>query len=355
MKITAILKGVPDNQGRLPVVIRTANGKTRSFQSTQIRLQPRQLKDGKVIGHPQAATLNQLIKKIIADKEIEALTGRMELPAVSFHKYAEGQLQAWERVQKPETIRSYTNDFDKFKEFAPDATITGTTPALLERYQAYLYDIGNTTNTQWKAFKFIRKIILRAIKDKLLTMEQNPFLVFDAPKYKDPKKKYLTKDQVDRIERFAIETPSLELAFCANWFVISCYTGLRYSDMKAFNIKDHIRDNRLIVHTVKTGEIVSMPVSSRLRSLLDRVGWKGMHYTNQAYNELLKSIAALCNIDINITAHLSRHTAAMMWANAGLSEEVVSKLLGHSNMRSVRVYFKISNLRIDDELKRLGL
>ena len=159
---------------------------------------------------------------------------------------------------------------------------------------------------------------------------------------------------MDAIERFAIETPALELAFCANWFVISCYTGLRYSDMHAFNFREHIKDGRLVMYTTKTGEIVSMPVSPRLKSLFDRVGWKHLHYTNQSYNDLLKSIATLCGIELNLTAHVARHTAAVMWANAGMSEEVVAKLLAHSNLRSVRVYFKLTNLRIDEELKKMG-
>lgn len=177
--------------------------------------------------------------------------------------------------------------------------------------------------------------------------------MFDGPKYQDNPKQYLTREQVNRIEAFAKETPSLELSFCATWFVIGCYTGLRYSDMQAFSEKKNIKDGRLIVHTVKTGELVSMPISEKMRSLFDRVNWKPLHYTNQAYNRFLKSIAALCNIDMPIAAHFSRHTAAMLWANAKISQEVAAKLLGHTTTKTTAIYYKISGQRVDEELKKL--
>lgn len=351
MKISVILKGTPDSQGRKPVVIRTANGKARSFKATQIRVLPRQFKDGKITGHPQAVFFNQKIKKLIAETETSALNGETEKEAVPFYDYAERQLLQWESKRKPETVRSYRIEQRKIKEFAPGLNLQDITSKWLELYRMHLHKIGNCTNTQWKAFKFIRKILLIAIKEKLIT--DNPLEFFDAPKYRDPKKEYLTRSQVDALEKFARETPAKELSFCAGWFVISCYAGLRFSDMKAFNAHDYIRENRLVVHTVKTGEIVSMPVSSRLKSLFDLVGWKGMHYSNKTFNDYIKSAAALCGIKENVTAHMARHTAAVMWADAGMSEEVVAKLLAHSNLRSVRVYFKLTNSRIDNELKKL--
>jgi site-specific recombinase XerD len=78
-----------------------------------------------------------------------------------------------------------------------------------------------------------------------------------------------------------------------------------------------------------------------------------MHYTGEQYNRLLKLVAMGSGIDKVISSHTGRHTAAMTFANAGISQEVTSKILGHSDLRSTKTYYKITNTRIDLELKKL--
>jgi site-specific recombinase XerD len=56
----------------------------------------------------------------------------------------------------------------------------------------------------------------------------------------------------------------------------------------------------------------------------------------------------------SISAHESRHTFAILLANAGISQEVDAKLLGHTSMRSTAIYYKITGSRIDEEIKKLG-
>ena len=57
-------------------------------------------------------------------------------------------------------------------------------------------------------------------------------------------------------------------------------------------------------------------------------------------------------IDKKVSTHTGRHTMAMSLANSGISQEVTAKVLGHKDLRSTVSYYKISNARIDAELKK---
>ena len=78
-----------------------------------------------------------------------------------------------------------------------------------------------------------------------------------------------------------------------------------------------------------------------------------MHYTGEAYNRLLKLIIKGSGINKKISSHSGRHSAAMKFTNAGIRQEVIAKILGHKDLRSTRTYSKISNIAIDNELKKL--
>ena len=48
-----------------------------------------------------------------------------------------------------------------------------------------------------------------------------------------------------------------------------------------------------------------------------------------------------------------RHTFAVMWLNRGGSIETISKLLGHTSLKTTMIYSKITNKRIEEEVGRV--
>ena len=76
--------------------------------------------------------------------------------------------------------------------------------------------------------------------------------------------------------------------------------------------------------------------------------------TNQKMNAYLKEIADLCNIDKKLTFHLSRHTfATTVTLSNGVPIETVSKLLGHTNIRTTQIYSKVVDLKISEDMNML--
>jgi site-specific recombinase XerD len=351
MTVSAIFKGNKDSLGRKSVYIRVNDGSKRTFRATTMKLLPSQLKKSIVVNHPQAKQFNSLVREWIIEAENKILF-KDQFEDVNFFTYCTECLRAWDKVKRPETLRQHLSEINKIKNFAGvHLKLSQITPEFLYRYKSHLYEKGNSTNTLWKTFKFLRLIVLKAFKEKRI--RENSFQMFEMPKYKDPKKVYLSKSQIDKIDKFSLDKkcPN-EMKLAAVWFVITAYTGLRYGDAFAFS-KSNIVNGRIVVYTSKTHEVVGMPLNSKLKALFERIDYKPLHYSNAHYNRLLKGIAVMCGIEEKLTGHVARHTAAMIWANAGLSQEVVSKLLGHNSLKTTAIYFKISNQRIDQELKKV--
>jgi integrase len=352
MKVTAILKGRIDTNGHRPIQIRIYNGKN-FYKPTHIKVLPTQFKNGKVVDHPKSSEWNERIKNLIIQYQAQALKEpEKKKPKVYLFDYVMQCANKWDKIKRSGTIRIYWSQLEKLKGFTPNILISQIDNNFLYAYQSYLINLGNSQNTVWSSFKFLRTILNDAVKEDVL--DKSPFKKFTMPKYTDPNKTYLLPDEIKKIDKFCLQKNCpAELFFVGTWFLIGCHTGLRLSDQRAFDKKKNIHAGRLVVKTSKTGELVGLPISEKVKKYFERIQYRPMHYTGEAYNRLLKLVAMGSGIDKRITTHSGRHSAAMMFANAGISQEVTGKILGHTDLRSTRTYYKISNTRIDLELKKL--
>ena len=66
--------------------------------------------------------------------------------------------------------------------------------------------------------------------------------------------------------------------------------------------------------------------------------------TNQKTNAYLKEIADLCGVKKNLTFHLARRTFATMSSSKGVPMESVSKMLGHTNIKTTQIYARIMEI-----------
>ena len=351
MKVTAILKGMIDQNGHQPIQIIVAHGATRKFFPTHIKVEPKLFDKGRILpAHPKAKELNKIIEIKIIQYQAKALEGfDKKIPKTDLIDYI--KKTCLHLTREYSTVRVYQSQLNKLRRFRPSIYLTDINHDFFNGYKAHLKAIGNDNNTIWSSFKFLKTFIKKAINEGLL--KENPFLNWEAPGYIETNKKYLTEDEIKLFDKFAKGNIAPDLKQTAYWFLIGCYTGLRISDIKAFDKKKHIVGGRLIVVTQKTGEIISLPISDKLRKYFEAVDYQPPTIHENTYNKLLKVIASAIGIEKTVHAHLSRHSFAMMLANLQISQEVAAKLLGHSNLKSTSVYYKISNQRIDSEMQKL--
>lgn len=69
---------------------------------------------------------------------------------------------------------------------------------------------------------------------------------------------------------------------------------------------------------------------------------------------VLKKIAEICGIDKNFTFHLARHTfATTVTLSNGVPIESVSKMLGHTSIRTTQIYAKVVERKLSEDMQNL--
>ena len=178
----------------------------------------------------------------------------------------------------------------------------------------------------------------------------NPFRTLDAkekPKIKASRREFLTVEEL----KVLINTPC-RCDIVKKAFLFSCFTGLRYSDMKSLlwsEVHTAADGKTLYIEhrQVKTKKTVTIPLSEealrwmpRQKEGVDQV-FHELTVSTKTVEDVLKDWMKDCGIDKHITYHCSRHTAATTLLTLGANLYVVSKLMGHSSIQMTEVYAKI--------------
>ena len=211
----------------------------------------------------------------------------------------------------------------------------------------FLLDVvGNNENTTNKGLRILKAFINWAIEDEL--MKKNPFQNIKT-KHVDGKREHLSSLELEKLERlYKKNTLKYNLQNVLRYFLFSCYTGLRYTDLKSLNFK-HIKKievKRNFVDVVditmhKTKLPVVIPLTSKAKFLLpkkinrNQIVFRTL--SNQKTNDNLKKIMKEAGIDKNITFHSARHTLATLGLEMGIPIEVISKILGHTELKTTQI------------------
>ena len=76
--------------------------------------------------------------------------------------------------------------------------------------------------------------------------------------------------------------------------------------------------------------------------------------SNQKMNAYLKEIAGVCEIEKELTFHITRYTfATTVTLTNGVPTESVSKMLGHKNLRTTQHYAKVLNRKVSEDMQIL--
>lgn len=212
--------------------------------------------------------------------------------------------------------------------------------------------LKNSPNTANKSLSMLRTFINWAIEDKLI--QDNPFENIKIVRGKG-KRDHLSLMELEKLEDLydekILKTSEQNVL---RYFLFSCYTGLRFLDIENLSfihIKSRFFEGNEIrfidMKMHKTKLDVSIPIINKANKLLPE---KLTEYqkvfrviSNQKTNKYLKAIVKKVGIDKNITFHCARHTLATIGLDMGIPIEVVSKILGHTNIKMTEIYAKVND------------
>ncbi|RQP16083.1 MAG: site-specific integrase [Parapedobacter sp.] len=270
---------------------------------------------------------------------------------------------------KPNTLKGYNTSVGHLAAYLSkchgetDIDIRRINHAFITGYEFFLRsDMGCSAVSAAKYMKHLRKIVNLCIAHRWIT--ENPF-AFYKMKAKPREKEFLTPDELDRVAQKGFSMP--RLAHVRDIFVFCCYTGLSYADVRKLQKTDIAKgiDGRLWVLTSreKTETSSNIPLLPQALEIIDRyVDYppcvaKGLVLpvlSNQKMNSYLKEIADLCGITKTLTFHMARHTFATTVTLANnVPIETVSKMLGHTNIKTTQHYAKLLDTRIGSDMEAL--
>ena len=247
-------------------------------------------------------------------------------------------------LQKYNVCKRHFSEFLEKQYKRIDLKLTELTYVVIREFDLYLRtEVGQNPNTATKTMKTFKTITL--LGQKMGVLLHDPFM--NHRFHIEPVNRgFLTDEEILLIAHKQINIPRLELI--RDIFIFSCFTGLAYIDVSNLT-PDHIvtlGDKQWIMtQRQKTSVETNVLLLDIPKAIIAKYGGKTYRngklfpmLTNQKTNSYLKEIADICGIKKNLTFHLARHTFATMSLSKGVPMESVSKMLGHTNIRTTQIY-----------------
>lgn len=205
--------------------------------------------------------------------------------------------------------------------------------------------------TVYRSIQRVKKIIQFAISENYL--KKDPFHLYKNKKHKTVII-YLTDVELKKLEKHNFSQVRLQQV--KDMFIFCCYTGLAYTEMSTLttkNIEIGFDGNEWIqMIRKKTGGKISVPVLPKAKEILIKYNNKLPSISNQKFNSYLKEISELVGIDKKLTHHTARKTFAttvLLFNNVPM--EIVSELLGHSNMNVTQSHYgKVVQKKVSEQI-----
>jgi site-specific recombinase XerD len=362
------------------VDLRITYDRIQRHVATGVRCLPKQWRNGSVVNRMDAIDMQQTLDTFVAkarrivNEQMQA--GTFDILTICPLISGKQKKEAGEKVPAKPPLMQFLNERATIRKY-------GLTKDSQERYDRFLrwfeqwggmQTFGDITeinvlkmdealvekklkqNSKWNNYhRFFNSFILDAIDEGL--MNKNPYkrVHIDKEQETDPLERCLTKEEVDRIAQLDPTTDYLRHA--QDLFIFQSFTGLSYIDLSAFDANKLRIINGQYVYSGKRGKTnakFTFMLMQPALNVLKKYGWKLPIMSNQKYNDRLKILAVMAGINKPISCHWARHTCATLLVNNGVTEEIVSKVLGHKSTKITRqVYAKLLDETVADAMSRV--
>jgi len=284
----------------------------------------------------------------------------------TFYEFFEDEINIWAIEDKVEnTIKSYRSTLNVLREFAPKATFGDLTYSFIQQFDLHMSQKrGNTVNGRWGRHKCLRAVIREAIKKGLMKEGSNPYKFFSI-KSTESKRQPLTIAEINEIKALEIPEKNGFLNRVKDLFLLSAFTGLRYSDLMRLSF-DHLKsDPDMIVMVMqKTQKEVTIPLLPDAKLILEKytkhkIKTPGLtimpQMTNQVLNRELKVLIGKTGITKHVTCHTARHAFATTLVQSNVNLIEIRDLLGHKSVTQSQTYAKSVQSELINTMEKLAL
>ena len=221
-------------------------------------------------------------------------------------------------------------------------------------------------NTVMKHIERLRKMINIALKSDWIV--KDPFVRFERHII-NKDRQCLEFEELETIKNLELDRDGYQIV--RDTFIFSCYTGLAFADVSQLS-DDHLvtdieGEKWIEMVRQKTANfsgkkffVLLLPEAIELikkykgHPMASYTGTVFPLFSNQATNRYLKVISKKANLNFALTYHIARHTfATTITLENGVPMESVSKMLGHSSIRTTQIYSKVKKKKVSSDMKIL--
>lgn len=312
----------------------------------------------------------QIIKVIIDEKKsfIDLLNDYIEDRIKGIVLDSSGYALKKESAKHYFTTVNHLKEFEKLSGY--DLNYNSINEVFYSKFNSYLLNYGLNNNTIGKYFKPIKTFMLYTLKQKK----------HDNTNFKDEIKVIkedsdllaLSIEELRKIENCFPENPKLQKV--KDHFLLLCYSGLRYSDLKQLKPENiNIKEGYIKVNTIKTSDNIEVALNNKAIEILTKYPKLDLKViSNQKFNDSLKELCELSGINEPIqkttysgkqrndntlpkcemiTSHCGRRTYITLSLKLGILPEMVMKTTGHKKRDTFQKYVKVSQKESVDAVK----
>lgn len=250
---------------------------------------------------------------------------------------------------------------------------------LLQKFEAHLRNRGGTDGGIGVKMRALRAVYNLAIERGIVNAAHYPFRAYKISKLKGKSIKCaLTLEEVKLIENLNIQNNYSYLLNFRNYFIFSFYTrGMNFADMMQLKWTD-VQGEYVRYIRAKTKGRFSIKILPPVQRILDhystirldtpyifpillKEGLSPEQIENRKnkvlkqYNKALKELAYLAKVDKTITSYVARHSYATCLKRKGVSTDIISESLGHSDIKVTQTYLKEFEDSVIEEASELLL
>ena len=395
----AVLGNKTNSDGTKTVMIRITKDRKPAYYAPGVRITPAHWNPKATYEkstwirntHPMHAVYNNTIKIKIQTAERHVMTldqsGAQytsitikellqgKTGSISFTNFWKEQIPIIAKKYSWRTGEKYQSELEKLTKFSKteDILFSQINYDFVEKYEIFLLEINNR-NTASKSLEFLRAMIKRAVKHKLLQYDKNPFLAFEIKEAQVDKVR-LSENEIKLFEKAKLKK-GLNIYHSRNIFLMQYYcAGRRINDVLQMRWED-INSGRWTYYTGKVRKLKSILLTDKAIKILKLYGYgkkkKGfvfpflsdhVDYSDKEFldkqieaktaliNPFLKKIAKMLEINKNISTHTARHSFADLSRRVSKDLHAIKNALDHSSVKITENYLNsLDDGAVDDLL-----
>ncbi len=258
------------------------------------------------------------------------------------------------------TMRSL-KAFVKKKYKSDDIAFGQLNEMFIREFQDFvLFEKGYALDTVRHYLALLKRICKVAFREGY--SERLYFAHYKLPKNKSNPPRSLSREQFEAIRDLDIAPDRVSQNLVRDMFIFSCYVGSSYVDTSTMTRKHIVKDKDgaqwLKYNRNKNGALSrvkllpeAITIIKKYRSRSRDTIFPFIEYA--ALRVHIQGLRAKIGMKENLSYHMSRHSfASLITLEQGVSIETVSKMLGHSDIRTTQIYAKVTPRKLFEDMAK---